>query len=185
MGGRTYLISAAIKGKRLAPGVAYLGIPNILTAKSDDSLSLDDILKAFQCVAANVTKKAAEEYVALLKSGKSKDQAMETCSQSRFIAAKMHTYGYIFTMFKESIEEMEDSDETKVLVTVCKLYGLWVIDEQSGHFLKCKWDIPRSPHFGVYARLELMIRRILLASSDRQDPNCRRCPLRRSPSLRR
>lgn len=132
------MILAAIKGKRLAPGVAYLSIPNILTAKSDSSLSLADILKAFQCVAANVTKKAAEEYVALLKSGKAKDQAMETCSQSRFIAAKMHTLGYIFGMFKEAVEEMDDSNETKVLATVCRLYGLWVIDEQAGHFLKCE-----------------------------------------------
>jgi acyl-CoA oxidase len=80
--------------------------------------------------------------VSHLKTGKSKDEAMEICSQSRFIAAKMHTYGYIFNMFKKAVEEMEDDDETKVLLTVCRLYGLWVIDEQSGHFLKCKLIFP-------------------------------------------
>ena len=57
----------------------------------------------------------------------------------------MHTYGYIFTMFKQSIEEMEDSDETKVLQTVCQLYGLWVMDEQAGHFLKCECNRSVSP----------------------------------------
>lgn len=130
--------SAAIKGKKLAPGVRYLGLPGILTAKSDSSLSLTDILKGFNCVSTNVVKKAAEEYVALLKSGKTKDEAMEKCSQSRFVAAKVHTFGYIFGMFKEAIEEMEDSRETEVLKTVCRLYGLWVIEEQQGYFLKCK-----------------------------------------------
>lgn len=127
---------AAIKGKKLAPGVRYLGINGILTSKSDSSLSLADIQKAFNCVAANVVKKAAEEYVALLKSGKTKDEAMEKCSQSRFVAAKVHTFGYIYTMYKEAVEEMENSKETDVLRTVCRLYGLWVIEEQQGYFLK-------------------------------------------------
>ena len=134
---------AAIKGKRLAPGVAYLGVPGILTAKSDSSLSLADIQKAWSCVAANVVKKAAEEYVGNLKSGKTKDEAMERCSQSRFIAAKIHTYGYIFSMFKEAVEEMEQGPETETLSKVCKLYGLWLVEEQQGQFLKCKqllWD---------------------------------------------
>lgn len=117
----------------------YLGIEGILSTKSDSSLSLADIQKGFNCVAANVVKKAAEEYVALLKSGKTKDEAMERCSQSRFVAAKVHTFGYIFGMFKEALEEMEDKDsqEVQVLQTVCKLYGLWVIEEQQGYFLKC------------------------------------------------
>ncbi|WVO14615.1 hypothetical protein L204_102252 [Cryptococcus depauperatus] len=127
---------AAIKGKRLVSGVAYLNDKSILTAKSDSSLSLTDIKRAWNCVAANVIKKAAEEYVSFLKAGKSKEVAMEKCSQSRFIAAKVHTIGYIFTMFKDAVEEMEDSPETKVLKSVAKLYGLWQIEEQQGYFLK-------------------------------------------------
>lgn len=65
---------------------------------------------------------------------------MEKCSQSRFVAAKVHTYGYMLAMFKEAIEEMEDRDsrEVKVLETLCRLFGLWVIEEQQGYFLKCK-----------------------------------------------
>ena len=133
-------MSATIKGKKLPPGVRYLGIPGILTSKSDSSLSLADLQKGFNCVATNVVKKAAEEYVALLKSGKTKEEAMEKCSQSRFVAAKVHTYGYMLAMFKEAIEEMEDRDskEVKVLETLCRLFGLWVIEEQQGYFLKCE-----------------------------------------------
>ncbi|OWZ77266.1 acyl-CoA oxidase [Cryptococcus neoformans A2-102-5] len=127
---------AAIKGKRLVSGVAYLNDRSILTAKSDSSLTLSDIKRAWNCVAANVIKKAAEEYVSYLKAGKSKEVAMEMCSQSRFIAAKVHTVGYIFTMFKEAVEEMEESAETEVLRTVAQLYGLWQIEEQQGYFLK-------------------------------------------------
>jgi acyl-CoA oxidase len=63
---------------------------------------------------------------------------MEKCSQSRFIAAKLHTYGYIFGMFKEAIGDLEASNESKTLETVCRLFGLWVIEEQQGFFLKCE-----------------------------------------------
>lgn len=63
---------------------------------------------------------------------------MEKTSQSRFVAAKVHVTGYIFNMFKTSVEEMEDSEETRLLHSVCRLYGLWQIEEQQGYFLKCE-----------------------------------------------
>jgi acyl-CoA oxidase len=63
---------------------------------------------------------------------------MERCSQSRFIAAKLHTVGYIFGMFREAVEEMEQSPETEILTKVCKLYGLWQVEEHQGYFLKCE-----------------------------------------------
>ncbi|KAK4690092.1 acyl-CoA oxidase, partial [Tremellales sp. Uapishka_1] len=128
--------SDAVKGKKLAAGVAYLSNPGVLTSKSDSSLSLADIQKAWNCVAAHVVKKAAGEYASHVKAGKNKDQAMELCSQSRFIAAKLHTTGYIFGMFKMAVEEMERDAEREVLDNVCRLYGLWQIEEQQGYFLK-------------------------------------------------
>ena len=72
---------------------------------------------------------------------------MERTSQSRFIAAKVHVIGYIFGMFKQSVQEMEDqeSEETRLLATVCMLYGLWQIEEQQGYFLKCVCDCPTVP----------------------------------------
>jgi acyl-CoA oxidase len=112
----------------------------VLSLKSDSSLSLEDIQSAWSCVAANVVKKANQEYLVHLKSGKAKDVAMEQTSQSRFIAAKLHTYGYIFRMFREAVEEMPQGEERKLLEKVCRLYGLWQIEEQQGYFLKCKCD---------------------------------------------
>jgi acyl-CoA oxidase len=74
----------------------------------------------------------------LLKSGKKKDEAMEQCSQARFVAAKVHTVNYIFNMYKEAVEEMDKgAAETKVLETVCRLYGLWQIEEMQGYFVRC------------------------------------------------
>lgn len=77
------------KGKRLAPGVAYLARPSILSAKSSGSLDLDDIDQAWACVASNVIKKAAAEFAGHVKDGKNKDEAFERCSQTRFVAAKL------------------------------------------------------------------------------------------------
>jgi len=134
---------AAIKKRRLAPGVAYLGLPGVLQLKSDGSLSLKDIQTAWSCVAANVIKKANEEYLTHLRAGKAKDVAMEKTSQSRFIAAKLHTLGYIFNMFREALEEMPQGEERKVLESVCRLYGLWQIEEQQGYFLKCELPPPQ------------------------------------------
>lgn len=136
--GRSLISSyiSATKGAKLAPGVAYLADEATLKAKSDDSLSLNDIQKAWECVAANAVKKAAFQYADLRKAGKNKEEAYEACSQSRFIAAKLHTTGYIFKMFKAALEEMEESPETKSLTTVCRLYGLWQIEENLGYVFK-------------------------------------------------
>ena len=141
-----YLVAAwgdVLKKKRLAPGIAYLGRQGVLSQKSDGSLSLDDIGSAWSCVAANVVKKASEEFAAHIKSGKNKDVAMEATSQSRFIAAKLHTSGYIFDKFRQALQDIPEGDEKKILDKVCRLYGLWQIEEQQGHFLKSK-SFPRT-----------------------------------------
>lgn len=129
---------AAVKGAKLPPGVAYLSAPGILNAKSDGSLSLADVEKAFDCVAANAVKKSTIEYAENRKKGMNKEDAMEACSQSRFIAAKLHTIGYIFKMNRQYVEAMEASPEVDVLIKTCKLYGLWQVEELQGWFLKCK-----------------------------------------------
>jgi len=127
---------AAVKGAKLPPGVQYLSQTGVLDSKSDGSLSLSDIENAFNCVAANVVKKAAIDYAENRKAGMNKEDAMEACSQSRFIAAKLHTIGYIFKMNRKAIEAMEASDEKEALLTTCKLYGLWQVEELQGWFLK-------------------------------------------------
>lgn len=52
--------------------------------------------EAWSCVSANVVKKAHDAYERHLKEGKVKDEALELCSQERFVAAKVHTTGYMF-----------------------------------------------------------------------------------------
>lgn len=86
---------SASRGKPLPPGVSYLASPETLTNKSNSKLDLGDIDKGWACVAANAVKKAAADYARELGKGLSKDEAMERCSQSRFIAAKLHTIGYV------------------------------------------------------------------------------------------
>jgi acyl-CoA oxidase len=126
----------AVKGAKLPPGMQYLSQPGVLAAKSDDSLSLEDIEQAFNTVAANVVKKAAIEYAENRKKGMNKEDAMEACSQSRFIAAKLHTISYIYKMNRKAVEGLEASAEKDALVTTCKLYGLWEVEELQGWFLK-------------------------------------------------
>ncbi|KAJ9110296.1 hypothetical protein QFC19_001699 [Naganishia cerealis] len=126
----------AQKGKPLAPGVAYMSEKANLTAKSDGKLDLADIDRAWACVAANVVKKAAADFASHAASGISKAEAMEMCSQSRFIAAKLHTIGYIFRMFRQACNEQEEGPEKQVLTDICRLYGLWQIEEQGASFLK-------------------------------------------------
>jgi len=133
---------AFTKKRPLAPGVAYLAIPNILSARSDSSLSLADLQKGFHCVSANSIQVVTMQYLGLLKAGKAKDVAMESCSQGRFVAAKLHTMGYIFSMFREACEEMPNSQEKEVMTTVCRLYGAWAVEELQGWFLKYKYFTP-------------------------------------------
>ncbi|TXT09567.1 uncharacterized protein COLE_03501 [Cutaneotrichosporon oleaginosum] len=126
----------ATQGAKLPSGVAYLCNEANLTAKSDGSLSLDDMERGWDCVAANAAKKAAYEYAGFRKQGKNKDEAYELCSQSRFIAAKLHTTGYIFKMFKAALGDLPDSSEKATLTTVAKLYGVWQVEQNEGVFLK-------------------------------------------------
>lgn len=128
-----------------------------------------------------MVKKAAEEYVSHLKSGKSKDEAMERCSQSRFIAAKLHTIGYIFGMYREAVEEMEEGQETAVLKKVCALYGLWQVEEQQGYFLKCEWLYD----CWIVCGAERSHRRLLYAAADGQGAGRSGRSLCRDPRGRR
>lgn len=87
-------------GVELPNGVAYLNkLPGVLTTKCASpsvAASLETMDAAFDCVAANVVQKAHDAYETHLKAGKAKDEALEMCSQERFIAAKVHTTGYMF-----------------------------------------------------------------------------------------
>lgn len=44
----------------------------------------------------------------------------------------------IFRMFRQACNEQEEGPEKQVLTDICRLYGLWQIEEQGASFLKCK-----------------------------------------------
>lgn len=91
----------ALKGIKLPGGTAYLnGLPAVLTTScpSDEAtLRLDTLEQAWDCVSANVVRQAFEKFqVAQKQQGLGREEALEACSQERFVAAKVHTAGYLY-----------------------------------------------------------------------------------------
>ncbi|KEI39451.1 uncharacterized protein L969DRAFT_48519, partial [Mixia osmundae IAM 14324] len=144
-------IEARQGDKKMASGVAYLNnLEHVLTDKcpSDkDVVSLDTLDKAWATIAANTVKRAAEAYEGWTKKGKGRDLAFELCSQERFVAAKVHTTGYIFRQFVDALRELKKVEDPKSgvvehLEKVALLYGLFQAEEQGIFFLKYKFYTP-------------------------------------------
>ncbi len=41
-------------------------------------------------------------------------------------------------MFKQACDNMPSGPEKEVFVVICRLYGLWQVEEQGAYFLKCE-----------------------------------------------
>ncbi|ORY83524.1 acyl-CoA dehydrogenase/oxidase C-terminal [Leucosporidium creatinivorum] len=143
--------SDALAGTELPGGTSYLNsLPSILTIScpSDaDTLKPETIDNAWKCVAANVVKNAHGQYEKFVKEGKGKEEALEMCSQERFVAAKVHTAGYIYRQFREALVELAQKEDPSngvvaTLEKICALYGVWSIEENAGYFLKYKFFTP-------------------------------------------
>ncbi|KAL8276254.1 hypothetical protein RQP46_011328 [Phenoliferia psychrophenolica] len=141
----------AIKGIKLPLGTSYLNsLPAVLSYTCPSNavaVQLETIDRAWACIAANVVKKAHDAYGVFLKQGKQKDEALEMCSQERFIAAKIHTTGYIFRQFREGLAELAKTEDPSngvvaTLELVCRLYGTWSLEENAQYFLKHKYYSP-------------------------------------------
>ncbi|BGP41646.1 fatty-acyl coenzyme A oxidase [Rhodotorula kratochvilovae] len=143
----------AVKGAKLPGGTAYLNaLPSVLTTSCPSdaaTLELDTLQAAWDCVSANVVKQAHDKFEGALKSGEAKgrEEALEMCSQERFIAAKVHTAGYLFRMFREALVELgktepADNGVVATLEQICTLYGCWAIEENAQHFLKYRFFTP-------------------------------------------
>ncbi|KAJ3044215.1 fatty-acyl coenzyme A oxidase [Rhizophlyctis rosea] len=134
-------------GKKQAGGVAYLNnIESILGKRcsvTDASgiASLEVIAEAFWLVAANVVKKAGEDFEAAVGRGLKEEQAYEECSQSRLIAARMHSFGYLFHRFRDAVGRAP-AELRDVVERLCLLYGLYTIGENSGAFLQYGYFTP-------------------------------------------
>ncbi|KAJ3210125.1 fatty-acyl coenzyme A oxidase [Dinochytrium kinnereticum] len=146
-----YLVSCyreAKAGKRQAPGVGYLNdLASALQKKchaktAAEVADLDVVGEAFWLVAANVVKKAGEDFESFVAKGLSEEQAHEECSQARLYAAKVHTVGYLFHRFKDAVKR-SSADLKPILTKLCLLYGLYNIAENSGPFLQYEFFSPK------------------------------------------
>ncbi|GAA6022005.1 hypothetical protein JCM11491_005491 [Sporobolomyces phaffii] len=135
----------AVKGTKMPEGTSYLNeLPSILTSKAPASTRVTDLAvlqQAWDCVSANVVKKAHESFEEAMKTGIEREEALEKCSQERFVAAKVHTTGYLFRMFHGALIELEKTEDgsngvNQTLHDICVLYGCWAIEENASHFLK-------------------------------------------------
>ena len=130
------------KGIKQQGGVSYLNIlDQLLTKKCGKNIDLNVIGEAYWVVAANVVKKAGDDYNACIEKGLSVEDAYEECSQARLFAAKIHSYGYLYHRFKDGISKAPSNLKT-VLDTLCELYGLYNIAELSGPFLQYQYFSP-------------------------------------------
>ena len=140
----------ALKNKTQPGGTAYLNdLPAVLTSKcgTANPVSLDSIDQAWACIAANVVKKAHDAYEGFLKQGKAKEEALELCSQERFVAAKVHTAGYLFRQFRLALAELAKTEDPSngvvaTLEKVCILYGGWTVEENAQYFLQYAFYTP-------------------------------------------
>ncbi|KAK0546531.1 fatty-acyl coenzyme A oxidase [Tilletia horrida] len=143
-------LDAKTKGKKFSSATSYMNdIDTVLAAKCNgekDLDSLEGIEAGWGTVAAHAVKKAAEDYEKLINAGKNRDEAFEACSQVRFVAASVHSSGYIFRQFKQAVERLpaDAKDGVRVnLEIVAKLYGLWQMEEKAAFFLRSGWLSPQ------------------------------------------
>ncbi|GAA6009547.1 hypothetical protein JCM10207_003821 [Rhodosporidiobolus poonsookiae] len=138
----------ALKGTKVPGGTSYLNeLPSVLSASCpSDSAAVDlaTLERAWDCVSANVVKAAHDAFEAARKKGLGREEALEKCSQERFVAAKVHTAGYLYRMFKQALIELSKTEDhsngvVKTLDDICRLYGCWAIEENAAHFLKYRF----------------------------------------------
>ncbi|KAF9926053.1 fatty-acyl coenzyme A oxidase [Mortierella alpina] len=162
-----YLVSCyreALAGKKQPEGVDYLNhLDSLLNqgcaAKTnEDILDFNVIQQAWGVVAANVVKKAGDDFETSLKQGLSPEAAYEDCSQARLAAAKIHAFGYIFRRFSQAVRNAPEGLQP-VLTKLCILYGLYSIEQNAGFFLQYRYFTPSQMDF-VRAQVNVFCREV-------------------------
>ncbi|KAI9184341.1 fatty-acyl coenzyme A oxidase [Blastocladiella emersonii ATCC 22665] len=137
---------AAKTGAKPKPtGIAYLGeLPGILSRQCADPLTAPESLtpavlrEAFAVAAATMVHKAALEFEAAYKATKDVEKAYEECAHARFMAAKVHSAGYLFDRFADAV--VDDASVPAALrptlVRLLLLYGAHTVSENAGVFLQ-------------------------------------------------
>jgi len=140
-------------GKKQGAALAYLNdIDASLSARcssSEELNSLAGIEAGWLTASAHFVKVAYDEFQRLIQAGDSREAAAEKCSQLRFVAASVHTTGFIFRQFRAAVEELPEKNNgvKKTLATVALLYGLWQMEEKAGFLLRSGWLKPEQCDF--------------------------------------
>ncbi|KOS12872.1 acyl- oxidase [Malassezia pachydermatis] len=138
----------AKQGKHQGEALSYLNnIDQVLGARcgSEEELdTLEGIEAGWLTASAHFVKVASDEFERLIQAGHTREQAAEKCSQLRFVAASVHTSGFIFRQFRAAVNEHKDGSDgvKKTMATLAKLYGLWQMEEKSGFLLRSGWLKP-------------------------------------------
>jgi hypothetical protein len=97
------------KGKNVPDGVAYLKTASSSSgSKSDGSLSLKDIERGFEKVTSGAVEDAYAEYSSFLKKGQNKEKALESCSNLRFVAARLHSITWVRSWLLKPVDISQD-----------------------------------------------------------------------------
>ncbi len=84
----------------------------------------------------------------------------------RFVAASVHTAGYIFRQFRSAVERVEKSDDgvREHLELLAKFYGLWQMEEKAAFFLRSGFLTPDQLDFARPRSPSTAPRRVRLPS---------------------
>lgn len=83
------------RGKSIPKAAAYL--KDASQNSSSGKLDLLDIENGFDKVAAVAVEMAAIDYAGFIKKGQDKEQALESCSNLRFVAGRLHSIAWVST----------------------------------------------------------------------------------------
>ncbi|XP_077986283.1 peroxisomal acyl-coenzyme A oxidase 1-like [Glandiceps talaboti] len=131
-------VSKAAAGEKLPTSIAYLAEQPELTcpAKSaEDFLDLDLLCNAFKHRAYRLVTEAGKQMQSRVMAGKPQHIAWNESHLYLVKAAEAHCHYYTVRNFVNTMKSAVMSDSLKsVLTSLCQLYALYGIDQNSGHF---------------------------------------------------
>ena len=125
-------------GKIFPQGVNYInrGAELQSLACKSKTIGLDEISEGFDVVRYKILLSLGSKFEDLIsRKGLNEESAYDECSIPRFNAAKIHTIGYLFQRFYDSVKK-SPKEIQGVLSKLCLLFGLLKVQEQSGKFLQ-------------------------------------------------
>ncbi|KAL4217914.1 Peroxisomal acyl-coenzyme A oxidase 1 [Mactra antiquata] len=127
----------AVKGKKLSDFMSYLNKPMKQRSSLTTDLRTNDLIEAFEHVAARLIQVAATSLQTLMKKGATMEIARNNSSVLMVRAAKAHCQLYVVKIFCEMVSAVNvDTEVNKVLNTLCQLYAVCGINDKLGDFMQ-------------------------------------------------